>query len=210
MTLALDLSLRIIISGLMGALIGYERELRGKDAGIRTHLLVAIGSCLFMIVSQYGFPEAGKFDASRVASGVVGGLGFLGGGLIIKNKFITGLTTAAGIWVTGAVGLALGSGMYELSFLCVFIMLLTMETMHFSHINLGVRQVNIVISAKNLDDLQAALKQLNRKVMHFSWSKKGDRIEADATLSIKKKDYPLAFIEQIKQIPNVELESMGE
>ena len=82
MNIALDLSLRLLAAAGFAALIGYERELRGKVAGIRTHVLVALGACLFMIISQYGFTGADKFDAARVAASVVGGLGFLGGGII--------------------------------------------------------------------------------------------------------------------------------
>ena len=70
MTLALELSIRLVAAGVIGAIIGYERELRGKVAGVRTHFLVALGACLFMIVSQYGFVGADKFDAARVAAGV--------------------------------------------------------------------------------------------------------------------------------------------
>ena len=127
MTVALELTIRMLGAALLGAAIGYERELRGKGAGVRTHLLVALGSALFMIISQYGFPDAGKFDAARVAAGVVGGLGFLGGGIIMKNKHISGLTTAAGLWVTGAMGLSMGCGMYEMAVLCTILVLISME-----------------------------------------------------------------------------------
>ena len=90
-----DFIIRLLVAALVGGLIGYERELRGKVAGIRTHVLVALGACLFMIISQYGFTGADKFDAARVAASVVGGLGFLGGGIIMKNRHVSGLTTAA-------------------------------------------------------------------------------------------------------------------
>ena len=112
----LDLSIRVLAAAFVGAIIGYEREIRAKGAGMRTHVLVALGSALFMIVSQFGFEGAPRFDAARVAAGVVGGLGFLGGGIIMKTKnHVSGLTTAAGLWVTGSLGLALGCGMYALS-----------------------------------------------------------------------------------------------
>ena len=86
MELTLDLSLRLLAAAGFAALIGFEREVRAKGAGVRTHVLVALGSALFMIISQYGFEGAERFDASRVAAGVVGGLGFLGGGIIMKTK----------------------------------------------------------------------------------------------------------------------------
>ena len=111
MTLALELTIRLVGAGLLGAVIGFERELRAKGAGIRTHVLVAIGSSLLMLISQYGFPDAVKFDAARIAAGVVGGLGFVCGGIIMKTgNHVSGLTTAVGVWVTGAIGLGMGAG----------------------------------------------------------------------------------------------------
>lgn len=109
--------LRILIAGLCGAIIGYERKNRMKEAGIRTHLIVAIGSSLMMVVSKYGFSdvlaELGKADASRIASQIVTGVGFLGAGTIfVRKNAISGLTTAAGIWATAGIGMAIGAGMY--------------------------------------------------------------------------------------------------
>ena len=90
----LDLSLRVLAAAFVGAVIDYEREVRAKEAGIRTHVLVALGAAMFMIVSQFGFEGASRFDAARVAAGVVGGLGFLGGGIIMKTKnHVTALTS---------------------------------------------------------------------------------------------------------------------
>ena len=106
----LDLSIRLVVALLLGGLIGIEREFRAKAAGFRTHFLVSVGSALFCVVSQYGFGEEMK-DASRVAAQVVSGIGFLGAGMIIFQKnVIRGLTTAAGLWVTAAIGLACGAG----------------------------------------------------------------------------------------------------
>ena len=102
--------LRLLAAMAMGGLIGLERELRAKDAGLRTHFLVALGSALFTLVSQYGFGADLK-DSSRVAAQVVSGIGFLGAGTIIFQKNVVhGLTTAAGLWVTAAIGLSCGTG----------------------------------------------------------------------------------------------------
>ena len=107
-----DFFFRLLVAGVLGALVGIDREYRAKEAGFRTHFLVALGSALFMIVSKYGFEDIlGKegvgLDPSRIASQVVTGIGFLGAGTIIIQKlFVRGLTTAAGIWTTAAVGLA--------------------------------------------------------------------------------------------------------
>lgn len=102
----------LILSLVLCGLIGYEREIKGSNAGFRTHLLVGIGSCIIMIVSIYGFPaiEGTKRDVARLAAAVVTGVGFLGAGAIMhRNAGITGLTTAATIWVSMAIGLACGS-----------------------------------------------------------------------------------------------------
>lgn len=122
MTFAFEMELlgRIIIAGICGAIIGYERKNRKKEAGIRTHIIVSLASALMMIVSKYCFTDLENWaigdrgaDPSRIASQVISGVSFLGAGMIFVNKkAITGLTTAAGIWATSGVGLAIGSGLY--------------------------------------------------------------------------------------------------
>ncbi len=208
MTLALELSIRLVSAGLIGAIIGYEREFRGKVAGVRTHVLVALGSCLFMIISQYGFADAERFDAARIAAGVVGGLGFLGGGIIMKNKHVVGLTTAAGIWVTGAIGLALGAGLYELSILCALIHMSCMEAMHFFAFKYGDRQTGVVLTSSNPKALEDALLALGKRVNQFSWSRKDDTYKVEMSMLIRKKDYPLNLLKRLKELPDVELESL--
>jgi len=109
--------LRFLLATALGAGIGYQRERAGKTAGLRTHMLVSCGAALFTLVSIYGFGDAGV-DISRVAAGVVVGVGFIGGGVIFRGargEEVAGLTTAATIWVTAAIGLAAGAGMYLLS-----------------------------------------------------------------------------------------------
>ncbi|MBE7045749.1 MAG: MgtC/SapB family protein [Ruminococcaceae bacterium] len=119
----LELILRILLAGACGLLIGLERKNRGKEAGVRTHLIVALSSALMMVISKYAFfdviaigQQMGadmRLDGSRVAAGIVQGVGFLGAGMIfIHKKTVTGLTTAAGIWATCGVGMAIGAGLY--------------------------------------------------------------------------------------------------
>lgn len=105
--------LNILLAVVLGFAIGYERKLRYKEAGIRTHTIVCAGSALIMVVSKYGFGDSIEADASRVAAQIVSGIGFLGAGIIIYRKHeIHGLTTAAGVWATSGVGMAAGAGMY--------------------------------------------------------------------------------------------------
>jgi putative Mg2+ transporter-C (MgtC) family protein len=110
--LELDMVIRLLAAALAGGLIGYERQQRDKPAGLRTHILVALGASLFTVLSIYAFGE--KTDVARVAAGVVLGVGFLGAGTIIHDGGgrIVGLTTAASIWVVAAIGMAMGVGFY--------------------------------------------------------------------------------------------------
>ena len=110
--------LRIIIAGLCGAIIGYERRNRNKEAGIRTHAIIALSAALIMVVSKYGFPDVVEYDAARMAAQIVSGVGFLGAGVIfVRHGTVSGLTTAAGIWATAGVGSCLGSGLYDVGIL---------------------------------------------------------------------------------------------
>ena len=128
-----DFIVRIVVATLLGAIIGLDREYRTKAAGFRTHVLVALGSALFMIVSAYGFsdainPPGVRVDPSRIAAQVVSGIGFIGAGTIIFQKnVVRGLTTAAGLWVTAAIGLACGVGMYVLASVSTVIVLVCFE-----------------------------------------------------------------------------------
>lgn len=112
---------RLALAALIGFIIGLEREAAGQPAGERTHALVCLGSATFALLSLTAFPAA---DTARIAAGVVTGLGFLGAGMILKDARddrVHGLTTAAGVWVVGAIGLAIGSGMYLVGLVCSII-----------------------------------------------------------------------------------------
>ena len=209
MTLALELTIRLLGAALLGAAIGYERELRAKGAGIRTHVLVALGSALFMIISQYGFSGADKFDAARIAAGVVGGLGFLGGGIIMKtSNHVSGLTTAAGLWVTGAVGLSVGCGMYEMAVLCTILLLICMEALNFYSISLGQQEFSAILCAKDEAALKAAVQKLGKQVKRLSVNRKEDGYQATISLVVPKKKNALQVMEHLTSFPGVELHSM--
>lgn len=121
-----ELVLRLLLAGLLGSLIGAEREYRAKVAGMRTHLLVSIGSALMMLVSAYGFE--GEGDPSRVAAQIVSGIGFIGAGSIIVNRHaVHGLTTAAGVWVAAGIGMAVASGLYALAVATTALALIGLE-----------------------------------------------------------------------------------
>jgi putative Mg2+ transporter-C (MgtC) family protein len=119
----LEMTLRFLLAVALGAGIGFQRERAGKTAGMRTHILVSSGAALFALVSTYGFSGT-VVDISRVAAGVVVGVGFIGAGVIFRGRQeeeVAGLTTAATIWVTAAIGLAAGAGMYLISVIATVI-----------------------------------------------------------------------------------------
>ena len=115
--------IKLLVALLLGALVGLEREWRKKPAGLRTHMLVSMGACLFTIVSTYSF----DMDPARVASGIVAGIGFIGAGCIMASKaHVRGVTTAATLWVVAGIGLAVGAEVYipaVVSALAVFLVL---------------------------------------------------------------------------------------
>ncbi len=135
--MTLEFVLRIVVAAILGGVIGMEREYREKAAGFRTHFLVALGSALFMIISVHGFTDAlisenHRLDVARVAAQVVTGIGFIGAGAIVLQKNVVhGLTTAAGVWVTAAIGLACGSGMYVLAAVATILVLIGLEAFNY-------------------------------------------------------------------------------
>lgn len=128
--------LRLFVAGALGTVIGLDREYRAKEAGYRTHFLVSLGSALIMIVSQYGFMEVVKMegidlDPSRVAAQVVSGIGLLERVLLFSKQIVRGLTTAAGIWATSGIGLAIGAGMYWLGISATILTLIGLEALSY-------------------------------------------------------------------------------
>ena len=127
-----ELVLRILLAGILGCAIGFERKNRNKMAGVRTHAVVAFGAALMMVVSKYGFSDVADYDASRIAAQIVSGVGFLGAGIIFvrHNNSVSGLTTAAGIWATAGVGMAMGAGQYFIAVSGGMILVLLQVLLH--------------------------------------------------------------------------------
>jgi putative Mg2+ transporter-C (MgtC) family protein len=121
-----DIVVRIVVAMAVGAVIGFEREFRGKVAGMRTHVLISLGAAAFTLGSLLGFEQA---EMARVAAGVVAGVGFIGGGVIFRGRSdgVEGLTTAAAIWVTAGVGLAAACGLYLVSILVTILTVIALE-----------------------------------------------------------------------------------
>ena len=139
---------RLCVAGLCGTIIGLDREYRVKDAGFRTHFLVALGSALIMIVSQYGFEDflathdGLRLDPSRIAAQVVSGIGFIGAGtIIIHRQLVRGLTTAASLWATAGIGLAAGAHMYIVAGAATALTLFGLEVLTLVFGGLGRRRL---------------------------------------------------------------------
>lgn len=130
MPIQLEMVLRLLLATALGAIIGFQRERAGKSAGLRTLLLVCVGAALFTIASIYGFGTAA--DPSRIASGIVIGIGFLGAGTILRRggAVVEGLTTAATIWSVAAIGLVAGAGLYILAAVTAAIVLIVLCLPH--------------------------------------------------------------------------------
>lgn len=216
-----DFALRLFVAGAMGVLIGLEREYRAKEAGYRTHFLVALGSALMMIVSQYGFMDVLKtdlirVDPSRIAAQVVSGIGFIGAGTIILQKqIVRGLTTAAGIWATSGIGLAVGAGMYAIGIAATLLVLLGLETLSYFFKSIGLRNMMIdfstddkeaikrvsqVFNTRNYIVVSYEMKEipLNGKICyHVSMVVKAKRMNEEGLLLLFLQDFPDITVRRI-------------
>ena len=179
--------LRLFIAGILGGLIGFEREFRAKEAGLRTHFIVALGSALFMLISQYAF--TGRFDAARVAAQVVSGIGFIGAGVIIFQKnVVRGVTTAAGLWVAAAIGLACGAGMYVVAIAATLFTIMCLETMHIITRRYGEKSVMLTISPVTGEQLTGILDQIRKSNFEIdSFSLSND--SASIVLHMRQRNY---------------------
>lgn len=151
----------ILVAVLLGFAIGFERKLRYKEAGIRTHTIVCVGAALIMVVSKYAF-EGQQADASRVAAQIVSGIGFLGAGIIMfRGQKMHGLTTAAGIWATAGVGMAAGAGLYIVA---VGATIIIIAVQCICHINCRLfrtkRFYQVRIAFRNTEDESTKVKEL--------------------------------------------------
>ena len=201
-----DLILRLFLGGMMGGLIGLEREFRAKEAGLRTHFIVALGSALFMIISQYAF--GGRYDAARVAAQVVSGIGFIGAGVFIFQKnVVRGVTTAAGLWVAAAIGLACGAGMYVVAVAATLMTVLCLETMHLVHHYVAERMVEVTLAlGEGADPLELLEKvkasRLNVESYSFSEGK------VHLSLRMRQKDSLETLRKFVSKLEGIKIEDL--
>lgn len=217
-----ELILRLLLAGVLGAIIGLDREYRAKEAGFRTHFLVSLGSALFMIISQYGFAEIIhndpiiKLDPSRVAAQIVSGIGFLGAGTIIFQKqFVRGLTTAAGLWATAGIGMAIGGGMYGLGVAATLLTLAGLELLTLLFKNVGLRTMIVRFVTHRQENLTAVLNELEQRhyrIISYKATEehRGEQIvyRVALTVKIREQKEEHALFSYIQSLPDLTLTEM--
>lgn len=206
--------LRILTAGIFGGLIGMERELKNRPAGLRTYMLVCTGACIIMLTNQYIFQVTDVGDPMRMGAQVVSGIGFLGAGTIIvtRRNQIKGLTTAAGLWAAAGVGLALGVGFYEAAIvgsISVFLIMTGLQKMDY-WMKKRSRQVDIYIemeSALSLGEFLRAMRVLDMELCNVQREQLEDGdagVHAYvATIVAKRKLSHLEILEEIRDLEGV-------
>ncbi|WP_288845213.1 MgtC/SapB family protein [uncultured Alistipes sp.] len=211
---------RLCAAGLCGTIIGLDREYRVKDAGFRTHFLVALGSALMMIVSQYGFEEllathdGLRFDPGRIAAQVVSGIGFIGAGTIILHRqLVRGLTTAASLWATAGIGLAAGAHMYVLAGAATVLTLFGLEALTLFFGGLGRKRTLLVYSSAHRAAVEAMFDKLKTsRYTVISYEVEARKIDGEvryrATLVIRAKGAAEEneFVDLLRATPDITVE----
>ena len=215
----LDISVRILVAAVFGALIGFEREIHEHPAGMRTHLLVSLGSALFTVVSIFGFvgvldPGQGSLpDPSRVAAQIVTGVGFLGAGAILKfGTSIRGLTTAASLWTTAAIGMAAGAAEYILAGVGTAIVLFSLWPLNWIVDRIhgpGTQTVHLRLRLQGLDavgQISAAASSRRLEMAAIQSQRVGkNRFEVDLDLRVRSTSDLGSFIESLSAMSQVEI-----
>ncbi len=207
----INLMFRMVVASLCGIAIGFERKNRAKEAGVRTHCIVACASALMMIISKYGFEDMGdaRFDGSRIASQIVSGIGFLGAGMIFVHKnSIKGLTTAAGIWATSGIGMAVGSGLYMVGILTTVFIVFLQVFLHieFKALKHGTTS-EYIIHLQNSPDAVDIVKELVKECKIdcdlLSVSKKDDGVRIIIEITYSDNNVLYDFIKTANNIPEI-------
>ena len=214
----LDIGLRIILSAVCGGLIGLERERRYKNAGLRTHIIVAISAAILMIVSKYGFIDIASTpdlrltsDGGRIAAGVIQSIGFLGAGVIfVRKESIIGLTTAAGLWATVGIGLCFGSGMFILGIATTLILVLVNILLRVHHQRIPFQTIITVSShvskhGMTTTQFNEELEKAGAKLRDFSFSRnENDEVFVKANIVLSDKMTIMEHVDILEKLPFVD------
>ena len=210
----LAVALRVLVAVIIGGILGLERGMKNRPAGLRTYMLVCVGACVVMVTNQYIFQVFGSGDPVRMGAQVVSGIGFLGAGTIIvtRRNQIKGLTTAAGLWAAAAVGLALGIGFYEAAIagtVAVFAVITLLQKID-NKLHRRSRQLEayIELSAGSLGDFLRLMRESDIEVSDVqreSGEEETDNVRGYiATLKGKKRQNRTELMEKVLAIPGVE------
>jgi len=218
-SLQFELAIRLLVAGALGAAIGFEREIHAHPAGMRTHLLVSEGSAIFTVLSIYGFVgvlpsgEGSAPDPTRIAAQIVSGIGFLGAGAILKSgTSIRGLTTAASLWATAAVGVAVGAGEYAVGAVGTAIVLFSLWPL--SRIADRIRalgrpdSVHMRLQVASLESLGSITRQFSSQRIETSGlatSRVGAAYEVDLELRVRSGSGLAGAVEAISKLEGVEV-----
>ena len=203
--------LRIVLSLMLGFMISFERKMRFKEAGIRTHTIVCAGAALMMVVSKYGFADIPDYDASRVAAQIVSGIGFIGAGMIIyRRQAVYGLTTAAGVWATAGVGMAAGSGLYIVAVGSTALLITVQCIMHLKFRLFRTKKyLQLRVKFEEVADESEAVKRLFDvdRFSRITAVRENDRLVYDAMITTDKEfsvEYITTVLRENKFIISVE------
>ncbi len=213
-----QLIIRLVVAAFLGSLVGLERERHDWVAGLRTHMMVCVGSALAMIVSAHGFmdvviPGKVELDPSRIAAQVVSGIGFLGAGTILylRHEVIRGLTTAAGLWTVACIGLAIGSGLFKagiiVTVLALIILVLLKPLSNYVLVH-GRKKIFVLIieESASLDTIGRAIRQQNIDVSKLVLQKSDNTRENQVVITLSKglsKDRWPSFMDCLKTLEGV-------
>ena len=210
----LAVAVRIVAAVIIGGLLGLERGMKNRPAGLRTYMLVCVGACLIMLTNQYIYQVFGTGDPVRMGAQVVSGIGFLGAGTIVvtRRNQIKGLTTAAGLWTAAGVGLALGIGFYEAALVGGFAMFFVITVLQRMDNNMHrkSRQMEVYIELSNtvaLGDFLRAVREKELEIYNVQREQESDSDAGNrayiATVKSKKRSNHLEVLEQVQAVPGV-------
>ena len=211
----IDAVIKMLLAVLLSGAIGFEREHSHRPAGFRTHILVAVGSALVMMTSKYVFLEyegLANFDPTRLGAQVISGIGFLGAGTILREGFsVKGLTTAAGLWASACIGLAVGIGFYEIALISCLLVVLVLTLFHSweDHMRRNTKVVSVYVElcpGYALRDFLQAARELeigigNLQIEHSAVP--GEEVSFVATARKKDKIAKGVVLQQLRELPSV-------
>jgi putative Mg2+ transporter-C (MgtC) family protein len=203
----LSVALKLVLAALMGGLIGMEREFRDKPAGLRTNILICVGSTLFMSISTTVAQVLGG-DPTRIAAQIISGIGFLGAGAVLQSHgFVLGLTTAATIWVVAGIGMALGSGMYSLAIFVTAMSIVTLYALSFVEDRIqGRKSYNYSLVVTNLNEalnaINNVLKESSVPAVSFNFKKKAGHYRVWFNLLVPR-DKNVKILQRLSEVPEI-------